>query len=86
MDIVKKIMIAKDTLNSVVRAKTGWGDQDNQNIGWYVGYVETSNNVYYFANCIQSSSDDNQDFAKARIEILYQILTEMKILNQESEN
>jgi beta-lactamase class D len=86
MDIVKKIMIAKDTLNYIVRAKTGWGDQDNQNIGWYVGYVETSNNVYYFANCIQSSSDDNQDFAKARIEILYQILTEMKILNQESEN
>ncbi len=39
MDIVKNIMIAKDTLGCIVRAKTGWGDQDDLNIGWYVGYV-----------------------------------------------
>ena len=32
MDIVKKIMIAKDTLGYVVRGKTGWGEQDNINI------------------------------------------------------
>ena len=36
MDIVKSIMTAKDTLGYVVRAKTGWGEQDNKEIGWYV--------------------------------------------------
>jgi beta-lactamase class D len=86
IDIVKNIMIAKDTLGCIVRAKTGWGDQDELNIGWYVGYVERKDNVYYFANCIQSKDSGNQNFAKARIEIVYQILTELKILNQESEN
>ncbi len=86
VDIVKNIMIAKDTLGYVVRAKTGWGLQDDTNIGWYVGYVEVNNKVYYFANCIQAKDDTNKDFAKARIEIVYQILTELKILNQESEN
>ncbi len=48
--------------------------------------LQTKENVYYFANCIQTKDSDNQDFAKARIEIVYQILTELKILNQESEN
>jgi len=86
MDIVKNIMIAKDTLGCIVRAKTGWGDQDDLNIGWYVGYVETKDNVYYFANCIQTKDCDDQNFATARIEIVYQIFTELKILNQESEN
>lgn len=82
IDIVKKIMIAKDTLNYVVRAKTGWGDQDNKDIGWYVGYVKTKNNVYYFANCIQNTDTSNQDFPKARIEIVYDILNELNIISK----
>lgn len=79
MDIVKNIMITKDTLDYVIRAKTGWGVQDNKDIGWYVGYVETKDNVYYFANCIQSSDMNNKNFAKSRIDITYLILEELKI-------
>jgi beta-lactamase class D len=85
IDIVKKIMIAKDTLGYVIRAKTGWGEQDNKFVGWYVGYVETKSNVYYFANCIQTANFNNPDFANARIYIVYKILDELKILNEESE-
>ncbi|MBK9098962.1 MAG: class D beta-lactamase [bacterium] len=81
MDIVKKIMIAKESSEYVVRAKTGWGFQDNTNIGWYVGYVETNNNVFYFANCIRTK-DDIPDFGKARIDIVYQILEELKVINK----
>lgn len=83
MDIVKKIMIAKETSDYIVRAKTGWGFQDGLNIGWYVGYVETNNNVYYFANCIQTSDDDNPDFAKSRIEITYLILDKLGITKEQ---
>lgn len=82
IEIVKKIMIAKDTLSYVVRAKTGWGFQDSLNVGWYVGYVESNNNVYYFANCIQTSDDNNPYFAKARIEIVYQILNELNLIEK----
>lgn len=80
MDIVKNIMIAKDTLGYVVRAKTGWGGHDNTDIGWYVGYVETRGKVYYFANCIQSTDPENNNFARARMEIVYRILEEIKLL------
>ncbi|MBA3683128.1 MAG: class D beta-lactamase [Bacteroidetes bacterium] len=77
-DIVKKIMIAKDTLGYVVRAKGGWSDGD-PNTGWYVGYVETKSNVYYFANCIHTP-DFNK--APARIEIVYRILEELKLIQK----
>ena len=81
MDIVKKIMVAKESREYVVRAKTGWGFQDNMNIGWYVGFIETNENVFYFANCIQTKADI-PDFGKARIEIVYQILKEIEVINK----
>jgi len=82
MEIVKEIMIAKDTLNSVVHAKTGWGQQDDTNIGWYVGYVEKNDDVYYFANCIQTKDSENKDFARARIKIAYQIFNELNLIEK----
>ena len=83
LDIVKKIMIAKDTLGYVVRAKTGWSSRENEDdIGWYVGYFETKDNVYYFANCIRTSDRNHKDFLKARIEIVYDILEDLKFIKQ----
>ncbi|MEI6577163.1 MAG: class D beta-lactamase [Bacteroidota bacterium] len=80
MAIVRKIMIASDTLGVVLRAKTGWGSQNKLEIGWYVGYFETKDNVYYFANCIQTPDPNNLKFGQARIEIPYQIMNELKLL------
>lgn len=80
VDIVKKIMITKDTLGYVVRAKTGWSDEDKRIVGWYVGYLEKGSNVYYFANCIQSSDIDHKEFAQARIDITYKILQDLKLI------
>lgn len=81
-DIVKNIMIAKDTLNYTIRAKSGWGYQDNKDIGWYVGYLNTKGKVYYFANCIQSSDNDNKDFANARTDIVYKILRDLNLITE----
>ncbi|MEY4278329.1 MAG: hypothetical protein RL377_333 [Bacteroidota bacterium] len=80
IDIVKRIMIRKDTLNYTIRAKTGWGVQDNKDIGWYVGYVETKENVYYFSNCVQSADLNNKDFVNSRIDIVYLILEDLKVI------
>lgn len=86
MDIVKKIMIAEQTPFYTISSKTGWGGQDNKDIGWYVGYIETQGNVYYFANCIQSADFNNNDFARARIEITNQILADLKLTTNENLN
>lgn len=81
MDIVKKIMVVKDSANIVIRAKTGWGTQDTTDIGWYVGYIQTPDNIYYFSNCIQSSDFNNPRFSRARMDIVYLILDELGILS-----
>jgi len=86
VDIVKNIMIVKDTLNYVVRAKTGWGGHGNSDIGWYVGYVEVDDRVYYFSNCVQTETDKLNDlnhainFDNARKEIVYKILNDLNVI------
>ena len=75
--IVKEIMIEKDTLDFVIRAKSGWGALQDRDIGWYVGYIETKDNVIYFSNCIQTSDPNNRAFAKARKAIAYEIMEEL---------
>ena len=77
MDIVKKVMIVTDTLDYVLRGKSGWGEQPGgEDIGWFVGYLEKNKNTYYFANCIQTT-DFNK--ANARKEIVYLILDDLKL-------
>lgn len=80
MDIAKKIMIAEETPEYVIRAKTGWSGNQQQDIGWYVGWLESEGKVYYFANCIQSSDLSNNQFASARIEIVSLILKDLKLI------
>jgi len=86
MDIVKNIMVEKDTLGYVIRAKSGWGIQNGKNIGWYVGYIETADNVFYFSNCVQTLAQNNEDeirsaqFDKSRKAIAVSILKELKII------
>jgi beta-lactamase class D len=80
MVIVKQIMIAKDTATYTLRAKTGWGEQEEKDIGWYVGYLQTKSNAYFFASCIQSADRKNPDFSRARTEIPMRILKELGLL------
>jgi len=79
MDIVKKVMVAVDSANYTIRAKTGWGMENGTDIGWYVGYYQTKANVYFFANCIQNADTTNQQFANARIEICKKIFETLKL-------
>ncbi len=87
VDIVKDIMITKDTMDYVVSAKTGWGGHGDKDVGWYVGYVETRDDVFYFANCVQIDSEKLNDvqrairFDNSRTEIVYKVLDELKLIN-----
>lgn len=82
MGIVKEIMISKDTANYTLRTKTGWGKQDGKDVGWYVGYYETSNNTYYFVICIQPKNEIADNFLNTRIEIVNLILNDLKLLDE----
>jgi beta-lactamase class D len=45
-------MLAEKTPNWSLWAKTGWAARNTPQIGWYVGYVETADDVWFFATNI----------------------------------
>jgi beta-lactamase class D len=82
VDITKNIMVAKDTTNFLLRAKTGWGAVGKKDMGWYVGYIEAGKDTFVFANRIQTADTTNEDFGKARIDICYSIFKDLGIYKQ----
>ena len=86
VNIVKNIMLIKDSTGNELHGKTGWGSQDGNEIGWFVGYVETKDDVYYFSNCTQAAGDSlktleqSVNFDKARTQIVYNILRSKQII------
>ena len=73
IDLVKDIAIAEQTPDYVLRAKTG----ATSTIGWYVGYLEQNDNVYFFATNLEMSS---QVPLAARLEVTRLCLQELGLL------
>jgi beta-lactamase class D len=46
---LSEIMTIETTPTYIIRAKTGWANASSPQIGWYVGYVELKNKVWFFA-------------------------------------
>lgn len=80
MDLVNDIMVSEKGKGYTLRTKTGWSKQDGVDIGWYVGYLEKSDNVYFFVNCIQGKGTDEALFVPARKAIVDQIFQELGLL------
>ena len=55
MNILKEIMIDEKSEDYIIRAKTGWEGK----YGWYVGYVETKDDVWFFATNIDTKTKDD---------------------------
>lgn len=71
MAIVKKIVIRKKAENYTLHAKTGWAFSSTPQIGWYIGYLERENNVYFFAmNVDISKNEDAKKHRKITFEVL----------------
>ncbi|QFT54786.1 class D beta-lactamase [Microbulbifer sp. THAF38] len=57
LSLFKAVMLVEETDSYKLYAKTGGGQiSDNFALGWYVGVVETENNMYFFAANIDGKS------------------------------
>lgn len=75
---VKEIMISEKSETQIYRDKTGWTRRNGTDIGWWVGYVETKDNVYFFATrLLKDEKDNNPNFLQGRKEITKLILNEI---------
>ncbi len=77
LNLLKDIMIVEQTPNYTLRAKTGWVASKNPNTGWFVGYLEQNNTVYFFATNINIT---NPKLAAARIKITRRCLKILGLL------
>jgi beta-lactamase class D len=80
-EAVKDILIQEKTEDYTLSAKTGAGTiqaEPLKTLGWYVGYLETKGNVYYFAMNIEGGSFD--EILKPRAAITKAVLKELNIL------
>jgi beta-lactamase class D len=82
MGLTKEIMINEINSDFTLYGKTGWGYTDSLLMtGWYVGYVEVGNKIYYFANLLTTSTDyNNPHFKTARKALAYRMLREMQVI------
>lgn len=85
LDIVKDILVLERTDRYTLRGKTGFTDFDgNHAVGWFVGYVETPQNVWFFASNIvtDNAARDSETIMKERKEIALRILRSLGLLKK----
>lgn len=52
-ETLRQIMLVEKTSAYTIWAKTGWATRVKPQVGWYVGYVETPKDVWFFATNIE---------------------------------
>ncbi|MBD1843395.1 class D beta-lactamase [Cyanobacteria bacterium FACHB-63] len=80
ISIVKDILVMERTPDYTITGKTGWAgvaDDVTPKIGWYVGYLEKGEDVYFFATNIEIRTDQD---ATARIELTRLCFQDLAVL------
>lgn len=78
---IREIMVIEKTTSYVLSGKTGWSIDGENNNGWFVGFVEQGEKVYYFAtNVSPGLGFDMEGFATSRVLLTKLALTKMKVL------
>ncbi|NIG53834.1 class D beta-lactamase [Chitinophaga sp. Cy-1792] len=79
--ILKDVMITEKTPQYTIHSKTGWTRPDGYDMGWWTGYVETTDNVYFFATRIwKERKIVNDNFSKCRQQITKSILKDIQAI------
>ncbi|MBA9076758.1 class D beta-lactamase [Rufibacter quisquiliarum] len=78
---VKQFMVVEQTPAYTLRAKTGWTKYNNVDSGWWVGYVETRGNVFFFATRLHKPrSTVHPHFSDCRKTITRKVLHQLGVL------
>lgn len=79
---LKEMMIAEKTAQYTLRAKTGWTRYGGKDTGWWVGYIEKENKVYFFATrLIKDRQENKPQFGQCRKDITWAILKQLDIID-----
>ncbi len=77
-EVLKEIMLLEKGNGFSIWAKTGWAARSKPQIGWFVGYVETATDVWFFATNIDINSEKDLPF---RRQLTMDVLRAKTIIN-----
>lgn len=81
MQIVKQVLVSDQNESFTISSKTGWTRENNLNTGWWVGYLESKNNVYFFATrLLQDRKLKRDDFGNCRKNITKEVFRDLSII------
>jgi len=79
--ILKKMMVLENNGIYIFSGKTGWSIRNGNNNGWFVGYLEKENSVYFIVTNIEPREAFNMDlFPKIRTQISLEAFRKLKII------
>lgn len=66
-NIITKILVIEDHERFKLSGKTGWSVDGELNNGWFIGYIETGEKMYYYATNVEPGAGFNMDdFGRVR--------------------
>lgn len=81
METVKKLIMLDNTANYTLYGKTGWAQPDGGNLGWFVGWLDTPDNTFFFATNIEG--ENTGGFGQARKTITMDVLRRIGAIPQD---
>lgn len=75
LESMKNIMAVDTTEYGILYAKTGFGESEGKDMGWYIGYIQKPKNRIYFATLIRPLTDyDRGVFLAERKSLTFNVL------------
>ncbi|MFO7977972.1 MAG: penicillin-binding transpeptidase domain-containing protein [Bacteroidales bacterium] len=80
-EIMKNMMVIEDHQQWRLSGKTGWAIRQNNNTGWFTGYLEKQGQVYFVVTCIEPDEKfDMKMFHLVRQQISMEAFRILKII------
>ena len=79
---MKRMMIIEKTKDYTLSGKTGWSISNGLNNGWFVGYLETNNKIYFVASNIEPRQGfDMNTFSSIRKPMVLEAFKRIEIID-----
>lgn len=84
-ETVKGMLLLEETETYALYGKTGWGQTAEGEVGWFVGFVETADDVFFFATVIESDLPP-ANFGESRVAVTKALLQELGVVAEFPQN
>lgn len=80
-NFMKNIMLIEKAKSYTLSGKTGWGMRNEMDNGWFVGYLETNNSIYFFATNVEMKDATMEKFAPIRLNSTLEAFRKLHIID-----